>query len=52
MVEEKQHVNSIPDIKAFFERDAKPLAQGELINFWKSLTDEEKDEFLHADLSK
>jgi hypothetical protein len=52
MAEEKQHENSIVQIREYFERDAEPLRGGEFIAFWKSLTPEEKIEFMHADLSK
>lgn len=43
--------NSISDIRRYFERDAKPMEANEFVVFWKSLTDEEKDEFKKADLT-
>ncbi len=49
MAEEK--TNSIPEIRDFFERDSRPLAQGEFMQFWKSLSEEDKAEFYKADLS-
>jgi hypothetical protein len=49
MPEDKQ--NDIKAITEFFERDAEPLAKGEMIAFWKNLTPEEKEYFKTADLS-
>ena len=46
MSEENSGENSISDIRRFFEEDADPpLKQGEFVEFWKSLTEEEKHEF-------
>lgn len=42
--------NSISDIRRYFEQD-RPMEANEFVVFWKSLTDEEKDEFKKADLS-
>lgn len=42
--------NSISDIRKFFEEGSSPLAPGELMEFWKSLTEEEKTEFKKANL--
>lgn len=44
--------NSITDIRKYFEKDAEPFKDNEFVDFWKSLTEEEKDEFKKADLSK
>lgn len=46
----EEHVNSIPEIRMFFEKDSRPLVGGEFIAFWKSLTEQEKFEFQHAEL--
>jgi hypothetical protein len=43
--------NSIGDIRRFFSEGAKPLQPNEFISFWQSLSDEDKQEFKHADLS-
>lgn len=48
---EQDKQNDIKAITAFFERDSEPLAKGEMIAFWKNLTDEEKAYFKQADLS-
>jgi hypothetical protein len=45
-------LNTIPEIREFLTDGAKPLAQGEFVEFWKSLSDEDKNEFMKADLSK
>jgi hypothetical protein len=50
MPEENVGENSITQIRLFFESDERPLKQGEFVEFWKSLSEEEKDEFRHADL--
>ena len=42
--------NSIVDIKKYFERDDKPISTKEFNDFWKSLTEEEKEDFKKADL--
>ena len=45
--------NSIVDIRKFFEEGkyGRPMKQGEFIAFWKSLSAEEKLEFMNADLA-
>lgn len=48
MSDEKQ--NDIKAITAFFEKDGQKLAKGEMIAFWKDLTDEEKAYFKQAEL--
>lgn len=52
MPEENRTENSITQIREYFEKDSRPLAQGEFVVFWKVLTEEERNEFRHADLSK
>ena len=42
--------NTIPDIREYFERGVRPLKPGEFIEFWKSLSDEEKEEFRRTPL--
>jgi hypothetical protein len=49
MSEEQPVQNTVTQIREFLTGDI-PLKQGEFVEFWKSLTDEEKDEFRHADL--
>jgi hypothetical protein len=44
--------NSVSDIRAYFMRSGTPLKENEFKDFWMSLTEAEKDEFRHADLSK
>jgi hypothetical protein len=45
--------NSMRDIMNFLGSDPQhPLKDGEFGEFWRSLTDEEKDEFRRADLGK
>lgn len=45
-------LNSITDIRKFFEDGdgERPFQPGEFIEFWKSLTDEEKTEFMNTPL--
>lgn len=47
-------VNSIGDIRRYFEtgRHGRPMQPNEFIAFWKSLSEEEKQEFMTADLSQ
>lgn len=49
MTEEHPGENSITKIREFLEGD-RPFVQGEFVEFWKTLTEEEKHEFRHADL--
>ena len=44
--------NSISDIRKFFEGGVAPLQPSEFTEFWKSLSDEDKTEFKHANLTK
>jgi hypothetical protein len=45
--------NSITEIMKFFASDPQhPLKEHEFAEFWKSLTNEEKDEFRKADLGE
>lgn len=43
-------LNSIADIRKFIEEGQRPFAPGEFIEFWKSLTDKEKQEFENTPL--
>jgi hypothetical protein len=47
---EQEMRNSISDLRKWFEKDAASFQPGEFILFWKSLSDEDKAEFLNADL--
>lgn len=51
MPEQDKQNNDIKAITEFFERNGEKLNKGEMIAFWKSLTDEEKAYFKQADLS-
>lgn len=42
--------NSLPDLKKALGTEDRPVNNEEFVEFWKSLTDEEKDEFRKADL--
>lgn len=44
--------NSIVDIKKYFSTSGEPLTTKEFTDFWNSCSEEEKDEFRKADLSK
>jgi len=44
--------NTISQIKAFFDSDEKPVKTAELMEFWKSLTDEEKEYYKTVDLRR
>jgi hypothetical protein len=44
--------NSISDIRRYFEDNAKPLEQREFIVFWQACSEEDRQEFKRADLSK
>lgn len=53
MSEENPEENSITEIRAFFASDPEhPLKENEFAEFWKSLTEAEKNEFRHADLTR
>ena len=43
--------HSVTDLKAFFSTPEKPVSPKEMTEFWKSLSEEEKEEFRTADLS-
>ncbi len=43
--------NTVKDLKSFLSTPEKPVSNGEMMEFWKSLTDEEKEQFKTADLS-
>lgn len=42
--------NSLTDLKRFLGTPEQPVSNAEWVEFWKSLTDEEKDEFRNAEL--
>lgn len=47
-----ENLNSISDIRKFFEEGAEPFKQGEFVEFWKSLSDEDKIAFQRANLQR
>lgn len=42
--------NTVKDLKAFFSTPEKPVSTSEMMEFWKSCTDEQKQEFKTAEL--
>lgn len=44
--------NSIVDIKQFLSTPDKPVSTAEFTEFWKSLTEEEKEAFKREELPK
>lgn len=44
--------NSISDIKKYLSEGGEPLENSEFMEFWNSLTDEEKEEFKNTPLPK
>lgn len=42
--------NSISDIKKYLEVEGMPIQNNEFMEFWKSLSDEEKLEFKNTEL--
>jgi hypothetical protein len=44
--------NSISDIKKFLQEGSEPLENAEFMEFWNSLTDEEKEEYKNTPLPK
>ncbi len=48
---EKQDGNSISDIRRYFEDGAHPLQPNEFTDFWRALSDEDKDQLKKSDLS-
>lgn len=45
-----ENENGLVDIKRFLETPERPISNAEFSEFWKSLTEEEKDEFRKAEL--
>lgn len=43
--------NSVKDLKDFFSTEDKPVNTSEMMAFWKSLSDVEKEYYQGADLS-
>ena len=43
--------NSASNLKEFFSTPEQPLSTSEFMEFWKSLSEEEKDYYREADLS-
>lgn len=46
--QENSDQNSLTDLKRFFGTNERQVDNVEFTEFWKSLTDEEKDEFRNA----
>jgi hypothetical protein len=44
--------NSMTEIKAFLSTPERPVVGKEMIDFWSSLSDEEKEDFRVAELKK
>lgn len=44
--------NSIVDLKKYLGTPDRPVSSGEMSEFWKSCTDEEKAEFKKSELPK
>jgi len=44
--------NSMMDLKKYFETPEKPVTNAEMAEFWRSLTEAEKDYFKNAQLTK
>lgn len=42
--------NKLKDIREFFGTPERPVDASELVEFWESLTNEEKDEFRRSEL--
>lgn len=47
---EKETLNTISDIRRFLEDGQTPFQPGEFVAFWKSLSEEEKAEFMNTPL--
>lgn len=43
--------NSVSDLKEWFGRGSRKVEAKEMMEFWKSLSEEEKEEFKNAELS-
>jgi hypothetical protein len=43
--------NTLKDLKEFFSVPEKPVNNTEMVEFWKSLSDEEKEEYKNVDLN-
>ena len=54
LAQDERPENTIGDIRRFFTEGpgSMPIKQGEFIEFWQSLSDEDKVAFKTADLSK
>lgn len=54
MSEENPGENSITEIRKFFEmgKHGRPLKENEFVEFWKSLSEQEKEEFRKTDLKR
>lgn len=51
MAEDEENFNTIVEIKKYFQTPDQPsLSNKEFMEFWGSLTEEEKDEFRKTDL--
>lgn len=48
--QENPDKNSLTDIKRFLGSDGNPVSNTEFSEFWKSLSNEEKDEYKNAEL--
>jgi hypothetical protein len=48
--QENPNQNSLTDLKRYLGTDESPVSNAEWVEFWKSLSDEEKAEFRNAEL--
>lgn len=44
--------NAVKELKAYFSTEEKPVSAAEMMDFWKSLSDEEKKYYQEVDLSQ
>lgn len=52
MTENEKEQNSIQDIRKFLSTPENPVSIADFTEFWKSLTDEEKEEYKNTPLPK
>lgn len=50
MAEDEETFNTIVEIRKYLNTDGEPCSTREFMEFWESLTEEEKDEFRKTEL--